>query len=280
MKQILITGKNSYIGTSVEQWLLRTPNNDTVTTLDLKESSWKDHDFSMYDVVFHVAGIAHVKETKQNKLLYFSVNRDLAFDVAKQAKNAGVKQFIFLSSMSVYGLDTGVITKETIPCPKSSYGQSKLEAEDLIKALHDLSFKVVLIRPPMVYGKGCKGNYQLLSKFAKITPIFPKVDNQRSMIFIDNLSEFVKLLIDNEAEGLFLPQNKEYVNTSEMVQAISLVHRKPLHLSKTIGFILSYLKLNLQTKIFGSLTYSHYDDIYNEQMMFVEFDESITRTEI
>lgn len=283
MKRILITGKNSYIGTSVEKWLLKEPENYTVDTLDVKDESWKQHDFSQYDVVFHVAGIAHVKETKKNRPLYFKVNRDLAFEVARKAKDCNVIQFIFLSSMSVYGLETGVISKDTVPNPKSSYGKSKLEAEMLIKKLQDELFRVAIIRPPMVYGKGCKGNYQKLSKLSKITPIFPLVENKRSMIYVDNLSEYVKELITKEFEGNFYPQNNEYVNTSEMVRIICEVNGRRILFSKLLGMFVSILDFDFFIKIFQDLIYE-YNEIdfklqYNQKNFYQSISESEGRSE-
>ena len=137
MKKILITGADSYIGTSVEKWLGKDPEKYQVDTVDMRTDSWKEKDFSPYDVVFHVAGIAHVKETKENQDLYYQVNRDLAYETATKAKSDGVRQFIFLSSMSVYGIDTGVIDKNTPVKPKSAYGKSKFQAEELINKLAD-----------------------------------------------------------------------------------------------------------------------------------------------
>lgn len=119
MKKILITGKNSYIGESVENWLLKEPDKYKVDTVDMKDGSWKEKDFSEYDVVFHVAGIAHIKETSDNQELYYKVNRDLAYETAQKAKQGGIKQFVFLSSMSVYGVETGVINKNTPVCPNN-----------------------------------------------------------------------------------------------------------------------------------------------------------------
>ena len=167
MKKILITGANSYIGTSLEKWLGKNPDKYYVDTVSTRDDAWKKKDFSEFDVVFHVAGIAHIKETKENQDLYYKVNRDLAFEAAKKAKAGGVKQFVFLSSMSIYGQDVGPIGINTIPNPKTAYGKSKYEAETMVLELEDDSFKVAILRPPMVYGPNSKGNYQLLSKFAK-----------------------------------------------------------------------------------------------------------------
>lgn len=255
MKRILITGKNSYIGTSVENWLMRELDKYKVESISLRDGAWKEKDFSEYDVVFHVAGIAHIKETEENKELYYKVNRDLAYDVANKSKVNGVKQFIFLSSMSVYGVENGIVDKDTPLKATSAYGKSKIEAEELINKLQGECFTVSTLRPPMVYGKGCKGNYSRLAGLALKTPIFPNIDNKRSMIYIDNLSEFVKQLIDNQSAGLFFPQNTEYVNTSEMVRLIAEVHGKKIMMTKLFNPLLRLLNVSTVNKLFGDLVY-------------------------
>src|SRR5699024_9778086 len=116
--------------------------------------------------------------------------------------------------------------RDTVPTPSNFYGDSKLQAEEGIRPLESEDFKVVIVRPPMIYGKGSKGNYPRLSKLAQKTPIFPDFDNQRSMLHIDNLCEFIKLAIDNKERGLFFPQNEEYVQTSKMVKNIAEVYGK------------------------------------------------------
>lgn len=234
---------------------MREPDKYKVDTVDMKDGSWKEKDFSQYDVVFHVAGIAHIKETADNQDLYYKVNRDLAYETAQKAKQDGVEQFIFLSSMSVYGIENGVIDKSTSLNPNSAYGKSKIEAEELINKLKDDSFTVATLRPPMVYGKGCRGNYPRLVGLALKTPIFPKVDNKRSMIYIDNLSEFVKQLVDNRSSGLFFPQNAEYVNTCEMVRLIAEVHGKKILMTKLFNPLLSLLNVSMVNKVFGDLVY-------------------------
>ena len=279
MKNILITGKNSYIGTSLEDWLMREPDNYKVDTVDMKDGSWKEKDFSQYDVVFHVAGIAHIKETSENQDLYFKVNRDLAYETAQKSKQVGVEQFIFLSSMSVYGIENGVIDKNTPLKPNSSYGKSKIEAEELINKLQDDSFTVATLRPPMVYGKGCRGNYPRLIGLALKTPIFPKLDNKRSMIYIDNLSECVKQLIDNRNGGLFFPQNAEYVNTSEMVRLIAESHEKKIVMTKLFNPLLRLLNVSTVNKVFGDLVYDMSMSEYKNDYRVCGFRESIFLTE-
>ena len=259
MKKVLITGANSYIGTSFEKYMAQFGDEYVIDTVDMIGDGWKSKDFSGYDCVFHVAGIAHQKETLENAHLYYEVNHNLAVATAKKAKRDGVKQFILLSSMSVYGMETGVITKTTVPHPKSHYGKSKLQADEKIVKLNCDSFKVAILRPPMVYGKGCKGNYQKLRKFALMVPVFPDYPNQRSMVYIDNLCEFVKKAVDEEKHGLFFPQNAEYVNTSEMVKIIANEHGRKIHLTKVFNHILSFLQFRVVKKVFGNLVYDKQD---------------------
>lgn len=255
VKKILITGANSYIGTSFEKYIKQWSEKYKVDTIDMIDGNWKKKNFSGYDVVFHVAGIAHIKETKENAELYYKVNRDLVYEVARKSKNDGVKQFIFLSSMSVYGMETGVISKDTVPAAKSNYGKSKLQAEELIAPLQDSTFSIAVLRPPMIYGEGCKGNYVRLEKFALKSPIFPDIKNKRSMLYIDNLCEFVKMIIDDESKGLFLPQNDEYVCTSDMVREIAISHGKKIHMTKVFNPLLRVLKVSIVNKVFGNLIY-------------------------
>ncbi len=281
MKRIMITGAGSYIGTSFENWVSKWPEKYQVETIDMRGNEWRDKTFSSYDVIYHIAAIVHVKENDTEK--YFSVNRDLAVEVAKKAKVEGVKQFVFLSTMGVYGKETGFIDENTIPNPKTPYALSKLEAERLLSELADDSFRVATLRPPIVYGKDCRGNYPRLAGMALKVPAFPKVKNERSMIFIDNLSEFVRLTIDNELSGLFFPQNRDYVNTTELVKMIAKTHGKEL---KVTGVFNPFVSLGIKMsetfgKVFGSFVYDKKMLGGPEELEYetCSFEESIERTE-
>lgn len=288
MKRILITGANSYIGTSLEKYLLQWSDKYQIDTVDMIGGSWRNKNFSGYDTVFHVAGIAHsdrcaVSEEKIG--LYYAVNTDLTVETAKKAKIEGVKQFIFMSSAIVYGESASIgkqknITEYTPVSPKNYYGDSKIQAEKGISPLCDDNFKVVILRPPMIYGKGCKGNYPILSKMAQKLPIFPYVKNERSMLYIENLCEFVRLMIENEESGVFRPQNREYVNTSEMVRQIAAAHEKKIRLVKGFTWALKLLGCFTKTvsKAFGNLTYDRALSEY-EGFECVSLEESILRTE-
>ena len=256
MKRILITGAGSYIGENVARYLAQWPELYRTDTLDMQDENWVSADFSAYDAVFHVAGIAHIKETEENAPLYYRINRDLTIETARKAKAAGVAHFVFLSSMSVYGIDEGPLDPRTTPNPNRNYGKSKLQAEEGITALRDESFAVAILRPPMVYGHGCKGNYRALEKIAKIAPFFPAYENIRSMISIENLAAFVKETLDNRADGIFCPQDPEYVCTCRMVRDIAGANGKKIPLLKILNPAV------VLAKKFTSLGHRAFSDLY------------------
>ena len=235
MKKILITGANSYIGQSFEEYMLQHKDAYQVETLDVIGDGWRKAELSDYDVIFHVAGIVHQKETDQNRDLYYKVNRDLVAELAQKAKNAGVAQFVFVSTMSVYGMESGVITPDTKTAPVTHYGRSKLEAEAALTALQDENFTVSILRPPMVYGKGCPGNFQILLSLVRKSRVFPAVKNRRSMIFVDNLSAFVHLLIEKKCSGVFFPQNRESANTTEIAKIMAKALQRRVFFSRLAG---------------------------------------------
>ena len=233
-KKVLITGAGSYIGQSFIQYAKKHyPDNFEIEELDMTDAAWRDKDFSEYDVVYHVAGIAHAdvgKVSEEIKSKYYEVNTGLAVEVAEKAKREGVKTFVFMSSMIVYGDSAPygqrkVIDETTVPEPANFYGDSKLQADVSVRELANDTYKVIVLRPPMIYGKGSKGNYRTLAKLAKKLPIFPNVDNERSMLYIENLCEFlcqVMLLKRYHRNSVvLLPQNGEWTKTSDMVKMIA-----------------------------------------------------------
>ena len=285
MKKILITGANSYIGMAFENYIKTFPDEYQIDTVDMIDGTWREKSFSGYDVVYHVAGIAHSdngKISKEKEELYYKVNTHLAVETAQKAKKDGVKQFIFMSSAIVYGNSapigkTKMISLNTPLTPANCSGDSKVQAEKGILPLSDEDFKVVILRPPMIYGKGSKGNYPILEKFAKKLPLFPYVNNQRSMLYIENLIHFVKLMIDNEEKGVFFPQNGEYSNTSEMVKLIGEANGKKVRLVKGFGWAVKFLGLftGLVNKAFGNLTYEQEISKYKENYQVKSLEQSI-----
>lgn len=290
MKKILITGANSYIGTSFEKYIKDNFYDQyEVDTVDMIDESWRTKSFSGYDTVYHVAGIAHSDSGKistEKEILYRSVNTDLTIKTAKKAKADGVKQFIFMSSAIVYGDSAPIgkekiITKDTPVNPANCYGDSKVQAENGIRPLEDGNFKVVILRPPMIYGKGSKGNFPILEKFALKMPVFPKVKNQRSMLYIGNLVEFVRLMIENEESGIFWPQNTEYSNTSEVVKMIAEAKGKKMVLIPGFGWALKVMSLFTGTvdKAFGNLAYEQGMSVYKKEYQLFDLRTSIEETE-
>lgn len=289
MKKILITGANSYIGMSFESYMKRWPEKYHVDTIDMIDGSWRKTSFAGYDVVYHVAGIAHSDNGKisdERAKLYYAVNTDLAVETAAKAKAEGVKQFIFMSSASIYGGSAPVgkskiITKDTQVAPVNSYGDSKVQAEKGILPMDDENFKVVILRPPMIYGPGSKGNYPILSKLARKLPVFPVVKNQRSMLFVDNLMEFVRLMIENDEHGIFWPQNREYANTSRVVELIAQAQNKKLWMMRHLRLVLRLLGhvTGLVNKAFGSFCYDMAMSEYKEDYRKYSLEESIVLTE-
>lgn len=288
MKRLLITGANSYIGTSFADYMNRNfPEALQIDILDMLDEHWKETDFSGYDAIFHVAGIAHAdvsNVSKETERLYYRVNTDLAIATAKKAKEDGAGQFIFMSSMIVYGGEEH-ITAQTQPSPANFYGDSKWQADKGVRELEDTHFRVAVLRPPMIYGKGSKGNYPVLAKLATKLPVFPKVSNRRSMLYIENLCEFLRIVIEKELSGVFFPQNDELVNTSTLVRIIAKAKNKRTHVTcvltpfVTLGRHIPGKIGNLCRKAFGS---SYYDMDMSEigyPYRVAGLEESIQRTE-
>ena len=289
MKKILITGAGSYIGTSVEKYLAQWPDSYRVETLDMQDENWRNADFSGYDSVFHVAGIAHAdtgKISEERKHLYYRINTDLTVETAEKARCAGVKQFIFMSSAIVYGNSAPLgkskhITRQTPVSPANCYGDSKVKAEEALLSMNSDDFRVVILRPPMIYGPGSKGNYPVLSKLARKLPVFPKVENRRSMLYIRNLADFVRLMIENREQGIFWPQNAEYANTTGLARQIAAAHGKKLITVPGVTWALKIMgcATELVNKAFGNLTYDQSISQYREDYRIVSFEDSIVETE-
>ena len=286
MERVLITGANSYIGTNIEKWLLKTPEEFSVETADTFDDKWKAYDFSQYDVVFHVAGIAHVDPKPEMAPLYYKVNRDLTIKIAKHAKEMGVKQFIFMSSGIVYhaskSLKGNVMTPATQPDPNDFYGDSKLQAEKGLEKLMCPTFKIAILRPPMIYGPNCKGNFLRLGWLATKTPIFPAWHNQRSMLYIDNLAEFVKQIILREMEGYFYPQNKEFSDSVEIVRYFAHKYNKKIWISKLFNpfvVVASWFFPQIP-KMFADSYYVHEMSKYDFDYQLVSLEDSMKDLEI
>jgi len=283
MKKILITGAGSYVGESVRKYILAKEPSYQIDAVDTFGDNWKKADYSLYDVVFHVAGIAHVNADPKMEPLYYKVNRDLTIEVAKHAKEAGVKQFIFMSSQIVFhesqSLKAEVLTRETKPAPNGFYGDSKLQAENGLHELESEDFKVCILRPCMIYGPNAKGNFPRLAKLACKTPIFPEWHNKRSMLYIDNLAEFVKQAIERELAGTFYPQNRELADTVEIIRYFAKVANHKVWITKLLNpFVwLGSFVLQPINKMFATYYYDPEMSKMEFDYQLVSFEESLKR---
>ena len=283
MKRILITGAGSYVGESVRKYILSTSSEFQINAVDTMGDNWKKADYSQYDVVYHVAGIAHVNADPKMEALYYKVNRDLTIEVAKHAKAAGVKQFIFMSSQIVFhesqSLKSEVLTAETKENPNGFYGDSKLQAELGIKPLEDENFKVCILRPCMIYGPNAKGNFPRLAKLACKTPIFPCWHNKRSMLYIDNLAEFVKQAVDRQLSGTFYPQNRELADTVEIIRFFAKANAHAVWITRLLNpFVwLGSFVLQPINKMFATYYYDPKMSKMDFDYQLVSFEESLQR---
>ena len=285
MKRILITGSNSYTGNALREYLSAWPEYH-VSSISLRGDSWKSESFGGFDTVIHTAGIAHDSTKSSDRESYYRVNSELSFETAKKAMNDGVRQFVFMSSSIVYGKSapvgkTKIITSDTPVNPESYYGDSKVKAENMLAALDDENFRVCILRCPMIYGKGCRGNYPVLSKIARRLPFFPNVHNVRSMLYVKNFAEFVRLMIDDSTRGIFWPQNGEYSDTAEIVRMIAESHGRKMIMLPFCEIPLKVLAefSGLVNKAFGSLAYDMQLSDYRVDYRLYNLRRSIEESE-
>lgn len=298
MKKVLITGSNSYIGTSFEKYVAENYSSELdIHTIDMVDGSWRQKNFGEYDIVYHVAGLAHTdvgKVDEETKAKYYAVNTDLAIETCKKAKADGVKQFVFMSSMIVYGKQTH-IDSHTKSHPANFYGDSKWKADEGVRKLAtppneqgEAGFVVTVLRPPMIYGKGSKGNYPTLAMIAKKVPVFPDYKNRRSMLYIENLCELLAQVMIGSRGGVFFPQNIEYSSTSTIVKLISEVVGKHVIITKVLNPAVAIAQhfpvkkiRDLSSKAFGDSWYemsmSRYEDLDYQK---IDLRTSIKMTEV
>lgn len=278
---ILITGETGYIANHLFNYLKSQNSNYIISKRSIKDNI-ESSMLKGIDVVVHLAGLVHKNEKNYVEKDYIKVNTEITGKLANMAKKAGVKHFIFFSTMAVFGNVKGEISDKTLINPISFYGKSKLMAEKILLEIQDESFNVAIVRPPMVYGPNCPGNYALLKKLSTVTMIFPYIENKRSMIFVENLTEFIKQLIEHRAAGIFHPQDPQYINTMEMVNEIAKVHNKKIY-NTVIGASLLKLcigKMNIYGKVFGDLFYEPGLSFYaDNSYQKYDFQQAIAMTE-
>lgn len=287
MKRVMLVGIGGYIGGKFTEYIHKYYPDWQVDAVDSMNGVWKDADFHGYDAVYNVSGLAHANARQGSEEQYYAVNGQLPIDVAYKAKCENVPLFIQMSSQIVYGdmSELGlekIITAETIPSEPTIYGKSKMMAERGLQALVDDTFQVAIIRPPLIYSEYARDNFPRLMNFAKKMPVFPKLENKQSMVYVDNLCELVKLIIDNNQGGVYYPQQECYIETSKIVADIARAVGNKMWQTRIFNPALKLLakckKFSFIHKAFGSITYemdmsNHFDGKYR----VVSYEESVQR---
>ena len=287
---ILIIGKNSFIGNHVDKWMTKYGHN--VEQLDVLTDEWKSFDFSTYDAIVHVAGIVHRPDCKDWDL-YKRVNTDLPNAIARIFKTSSTtkKQYVYFSTMGVYQADkklNGCVIDEHTPLLDTDhsicfYGRSKLLAEYELAKLQDDTFNVAFVRPPSVYGKGCKGGYIAgFKSIAEKLPFIPKAyeNANQSFIYIDNLCECVRIIVEHHLTGIFCPQDDEIPNANRLLEVICHGIGKKYRTSKLLGLGMCLCSfIPLVTKAYGGISYSRsLSEIKDYNYVVVPFAEGMKRT--
>jgi len=257
MQKVLIVGTNSFIGANFKEL----SQNQIIGEVSLISKQPEDIDFSNVDVVLHLAAIVH-QSKKISDSKYFHVNRDLCLRTAMHAKTNGVKQFIFLSTVKVYGNyipGSSPWNEESICNPEDSYGLSKFEAELSLKKLEDQDFTITIVRTPIVYGQGVTANMLRLIQLIEIFPVLPfrNVDNNRHYTYIGNLVGFIDRIIKLNASGTFLVMDENGISTSDLVSYLSKFLNRKTILFKLPNFVLRG-GISLMPEIFDRLYNSFY----------------------
>lgn len=275
---ILLTGASGFIGRKLSVSLteknipfMQVVRNDSLNSdyvIDMCDSpSWSEA-LEHKRVVIHLAGLAHVENNEYACLLtqYRQVNVDATLHLAREAASAGVQRFIFISSISVIGNSTSQnkpFTEDDLPSPKDITGISKLEAEQGLKAIsNETGMEIVIIRSPLVYGPGAKGNFARLMKLvAKGLPLpFGAIQNQRSLVAVDNLVDLIITCIEHPraSNQTFLAGDGHDLSTTELLIGIAKAMGRPIILIPVPVVALKLMatlvgKKSMADRLFGSL---------------------------
>jgi nucleoside-diphosphate-sugar epimerase len=251
--RVLLTGASGFIGSAFCR-LYR-------TDFDIEAVSFRQEvgkiDMSRADAVVHLSALVHQMNGADPKT-YQEVNVTKTLMLAAKAKASGVKQFIFMSSTKVYGEENREAYDEKSPChPKDPYGQSKLDAETGLLAIADETFKVTIIRTPVVYGEGVKANILKLIKLADRYRLLPfgGIKNRRSMVYVGNLAYLIAELIKQKKAGIFLASDDQPLSTSGLIKRIAIALDTPLLLIpfSPMRIVLKFLRPQIYQRLYGDL---------------------------
>ena len=250
---LLITGSSGYLGRSFIKYYQK---NYEIRTFSKQNDSIESIDFKNVKTILHCAALVHQK-TEQPNEKYLDINVRYPVELAKKAKDNGVKQFIFISTIAVYGEEYSLLD-ESLSCrPITFYGKSKLEAEKELLKLESDDFILTIIRPPMIYGENAPGNIDSLIKIVRKTPLLPfaKIFNKRSFIYIENLCYLINETIVKDEKGIFLACDDQSVSLTRLIKLIALGLNKKIFLIKVPFFesLLKLLKPSIHKKLYTNL---------------------------
>lgn len=254
MSRLLITGSNGFVGT---YFIDKYKNKYKIQKFSFINDDFSTLDAAGVDTVFHLSALVHQMGGASAEE-YERVNVTQTLELAKKAKESGVKQFVFMSTVKVYGEETDDIYTENSGCyPEDEYGKSKLKAELELLKLESESFVVSIVRTPIVYGFGVKANIKNLVNLVKKVPVLPfgAIENRRSMVYIGNLCHLVDVVIEQEKSGMFLASDDEPLSTTKLIELIANELDKKVYLIKIPFFeaLLKLLKPSFHKRLYGSL---------------------------
>ena len=287
MKKVMLVGVGGYIGDKFTEYIKKNYSDWQIDAVDSMNRKWAETDFHGYDAVYNVSGLAHANARQGSEEQYYAVNGQLPIDIATKTKSEGVPMFVQMSSQIVYGDMSGlgedkIITAETVPSEPTIYGKSKMMAERGLQKLLDDTFQIAIIRPPLIYSEFARDNFPRLVNFAKKMPVFPKLENKQSMVYVDNLCELIRLIIENNKGGIYYPQQECYIEISKIVADIAKSAGNKMWQTRIFNPVLRLLskvpQLDFIHKVFGSIVYdmelsNHFDGKYR----VVSYEESIRR---
>lgn len=216
---ILITGSNGFIG---KYFIEKYKSKYSIKTFSFLKDDFNALECENIDTIIHLSALVH-QMGGASKEEYERINVEQTISLANKAKSSGVKHFIFMSTVKVYGEETDEIYTEDYPCtPEDDYGKSKLKAEQELLKLEDSSFKISILRTPIVYGNGVKANIKSLVKLVTKIPLIPlgSINNKRSMVYIGNLCHIIDEMILQKRNGVFLSADDKAISTTELISFI------------------------------------------------------------
>lgn len=254
MKKLLITGSSGFVG---KYFIKKYKDNYEIKNFSFLKDDINSLDCSDVDVVFHLSALVHQMDGASREE-YEKVNVTQTLQLSKKAKESGIKHFVFISTVKVYGEETDSKYSENSICnPEDDYGKSKLKAELELQKLEDKDFKISIIRTPIVYGYGVKANIKSLINLVNKVPLLPfgKIENKRSMVYIGNLCHLVYEIITQEKSGIFLASDDQPLSTSRLIELVAKNLDKKVYLVKIPFFesLLKILKPSFHKRLYGSL---------------------------